>query len=107
MTEREHNQLIKKIDKELSEYQEYMMTKDKMYVYESFYEIHGHEEIHDYLVEEGKKFNYKGFPQKDIIEWLYNRFMKTDYNLCYEDLGYLTEYETERYLKQQDSQGME
>ena len=33
------------------------------------------------------------------------RFMKTEYELTCEDLGYFVEYETEDYKKQQNSQG--
>ena len=29
------------------------------------------------------------------------RFMKSEYNLCYEDLGYLVDYETKKNLKKQ------
>lgn len=101
MTDNEYADLTNKIDKELKEYKDFIMTKDKKDIYESYYQIHAHEEIHDYLTNEGKKFNYKGFPKKDIIDWLYRRFMKSEYNLCYEDLGYLVDYETKKNLKKQ------
>ena len=105
MTEKQHNQLLEIVDKELSEYKEFMLSKDKQEIYESFYEIHAHEDLRDFIENEGQRFDYKGFPKEDILGWLYRRFMKTSYELNQEDLGYFMEYETEDYIKQQNSQG--
>ncbi|MBQ7351830.1 MAG: hypothetical protein IJW59_03050 [Clostridia bacterium] len=107
MTDKQYNQLMQKVDKELQEYKDFMLTKDKKEIYEEFYAIHAHEDIHNFLENEGQKFDYKGFPKTEILSWLYRRFMKTEYELTCEDLGYFIEYETEDYKKQQKNQGME
>ena len=43
--------------------------------------------------------NIKGFPKKDILTSFYNDFMRTEYDLTQEDLGYFFEFQIEDNIK--------
>ena len=48
-----------------------------------------------------KNYNKNGFPKDKILDHFYNRFMKTEYSLSYDDLEDFFIYETKRYAENQ------
>ena len=99
MTEKQYEELCKKIDKELEEYRKEIVALPPEQIYDRYYEISGFEELHEYLVNYGQDMNIKGFPKKDILTSFYNDFMRTEYDLTQEDLGYFFEFQIEDNIK--------
>ncbi len=86
MTGVQYDRLMIKLSKEIDEYKNSMLEKSKEEIYDNFYEISVYEELYQYIETFGEDLDYKGFPNKHILDDFYNEFMKTDYNLTIEDL---------------------
>lgn len=93
MTGVQYDRLMKKITKELEEYKNDMLKKNKEEIFDNFYEISAYEELYNYIENYGESLDYKGFPNKHILDDFYNEFMKTDYSLSNEDLGDFFHYQ--------------
>lgn len=86
MTQLEYKMFTKQLDKEIKLYKEQMLKLTPDEIYEGFYQIHAHESIYNFLINDGLNYKRKDFAKEDIIEDLYYRFMKTEYDLTQDDL---------------------
>lgn len=93
MTGVQYDRLMMKLTKELEEYKKNMLEKPAEEIYDSFYEISVYEEFYNYIDVFGESMDYKGFPNKHILDDFYNQFMKTDYSLSNEDLADFFHYQ--------------
>lgn len=101
MTEKDCKKIQAKIDKEIEEYKAEVLALPKENIYELHYEINAYEELHNYLSTSMKNYNKNGFPKDKILDHFYNRFMKTEYSLGYDDLEDFFIDETKRYAENQ------
>ena len=82
----DYERLMKTIDNEIEEYRRLMKKQLSDYVYENYYEIAAYEELYCYLSNYGEGLIYNGFPKKEILDYCYYQFMKTDFELTNDDL---------------------
>lgn len=101
MTEKDCKKIQAKIDKEIEEYKTEVLALPKENIYELHYEINAYEELHNHLSTGMKTYNKNGFPKDKILDHFYNRFMKTEYSLGYDDLEDFFIDETKRYAENQ------
>ena len=101
MTENQYNKIVDKIIDEINIFKDRKLSLRKDIIYDSFYEIHAHEEIYNYIRNYGLKMDYRGFPKKHIIEDFYEKFMKTDFSLTQRDLDDFFDYAIAENIKKQ------
>jgi hypothetical protein len=86
MTNQEYDKLIAQVNNEIDEYRKFMKSLDSEKLYESHYEIEAYEDISEFIERNAKNYSYKAFPKKNILDFFYYQFMKTDHELTNEDL---------------------
>ena len=106
MLEEEYREFVREIDREHEEYKTQMKKLPTEDLYESFYQIHAHEEFYNFLVNYGKSYMRRDFAKKEIVEDLYYRFMKTEYDLTQDDLREFIYYDIQDRYKKLSSEEM-
>ena len=107
MKHEQYEKLLKTITMEMEEYQRLMKIQSSDYVYEHYYEISVFEEMYNYLSNYGEGLIYEGFPKKEILDYFYYQFMKTDYELVPDDLSeffYNSTLDYMRYKKKDENE---
>lgn len=99
MTIKQYQEFLSEINFNIDEYRKEILTKSKQEIYDSNYKTIAYEEIYDYLVCNAKDMNKKYLPQKNVLDYYYYKFMKTDYNLTNDDLRDFFDYELEEAKK--------
>lgn len=95
------------ITKEIAEFKQLMIKQSSEYVYDRYYEISAYEELYNYITNYGEGLIYEGFPKKDILDYFYYQFMKTDYELVPDDLSeffYNSTLDYMRYKKKDENE---
>lgn len=106
MLEEEYKVFVRELDRENKEYKEQMKKLSADDLYESYYQIHAHEEFYNFLINYGKNYMRKDFAKTDIVEDLYYRFMKTEYDLTQDDLREFIYYDIQDRYKKETSEEM-
>ncbi len=99
MTETEYDKLWHDLLKEIDEFRDSFNQKTPKEVYEEYYKIHAYEDLYDYLCYDAINLDYKGFPKKNILQDFYNQFMKSNYELNFEDLTDFFKFQIEENIK--------
>lgn len=106
MLEEEYQGFVRELDREIKEYKEQTKKLPVEDLYESYYQIHAHEEFYNFLVNYGKNYMRKDFAKNNIIEDLYYRFMKTEYDLTQDDLREFIYYDIQDRHKKENNEEM-
>ncbi len=105
MLEEEYQEFVRELDKENKEYREKMTKLSTEDLYESYYQIHAHESFYNFLLNYGIRYMRKDFAKTNIVEDLYYRFMKTEYDLTQDDLREFIYYDIQdRHKKENDEE---
>lgn len=86
MTDKQHENLCNKLDKEFDEFKAEMLKLSPEELFEEHYKISAMYDIYCYLEEEGSTLNFKGIPKKNILWDFYHQFMSSAYELSHEDI---------------------
>lgn len=98
MTEQEQNDFIDKIDSEIENYKQEIITqKTPSEIYELHYQINAMEEIAEFLKNYAEEYKITDFPKENIVKGLYWNFIDTNYDLTQDDLREFVKYEIRTY----------
>ena len=98
MTEQEQNDFIDKIDSEIENYKQEIITqKTPSEIYELHYQINAMEEIAEFLKNYAEEYKITDFPKENIVKGLYWNFIDTSYDLTQDDLREFVKYEIRTY----------
>ena len=106
MNNKNFNELCEKVDNELTNFKSEIISTTPQNVYDNFYKIHAVEEFAEFIKVDGKKYSFSGFPKENILEYFYDKFLSSEYNLTNEDLTYFFDYETRIFAKRQKQSEM-
>ena len=83
----EEKEFIETLQNEIDEFKAEMLKKSNIQIYDEHYKIHSMEELAEYLIDTAEIYDRKGFPKTNILEYLYDEFLGTNYDLTREDLS--------------------
>lgn len=79
MTNEEQKIIQQKVRNELKDFQNTMIKQPRKEIYNRHYMILGYEAIATELLTNTRNYEFKGFPEQNILEHYYDEFISTSY----------------------------